>query len=83
MKIQFYFGVMSSNKTLNLLTMSYNYKQRGKKPVLIRPKLDTRTTEVKSRVGLSETADFTIKSDIDKNLYVILYKQRNYRAVLF
>lgn len=68
MKIIYYFGVMNSNKTLNLLTMSYNYKQRGKKPVLIRPKLDTRTTEVKSRVGLSEPADYTIKSDTDKKL---------------
>ena len=68
MKIQFYFGAMSSNKTLNLLTMSYNYQQRGKKPVLIRPELDTRTSEVKSRVGLSEAADFTIKSDIDEKL---------------
>ena len=48
--------------------MSYNYKQRGKKPVIIRPKLDTRTSEVKSRVGLSEAADFTIKSDIDEKL---------------
>lgn len=67
MKIQFYFGVMSSNKTLNLLTLSYNYKQRGKKAIIIRPKLDTRTNEVKSRVGLSEAADFTIKSDIDAN----------------
>ena len=46
--------------------MSYNYKQRGKKPVVIRPALDTRTSEVKSRVGLSEAADFTIKGDIDE-----------------
>lgn len=68
MKIIYYFGVMNSNKTLNLLTMSYNYKQRNKKPVLLRPELDTRTTEVKSRVGLSEAADFTIKSDIDETL---------------
>ena len=60
MKIIYYFGVMNSNKTLNLLTMSYNYKQRNKKPVLLRPELDTRTSEVKSRVGLSEAADFTI-----------------------
>ena len=66
MKIIYYFGVMNSNKTLNLLTMSYNYKQRGKKPVVIRPALDTRTSEVKSRVGLSEAADFTIKGDIDE-----------------
>ena len=68
MKIIYYFGVMHSNKTLNLLTMSYNYKQRNKKPVLLRPELDTRTNEVKSRVGLSEAADFTIKSDIDEKL---------------
>ena len=68
MKIIYYFGVMNSNKTLSLLTMSYNYKQRNKKPVLLRPELDTRTTEVKSRVGLSEAADFTIKSDIDEKL---------------
>ena len=66
MKIIYYFGVMNSNKTLNLLTMSYNYKQRNKKPVLLRPELDTRTNEVKSRVGLSEPADFTIKGDIDE-----------------
>ena len=68
MKITYYFGVMSSNKTLNLLTMSYNYKQRGKKAIIIRPALDSRTSEVKSRVGLSEAADFTIKSDIDEKL---------------
>ena len=68
MKIIYYFGVMNSNKTLNLLTMSYNYKQRNKKPVLLRPELDTRTSEVKSRVGLSEAADFTIKGNIDEKI---------------
>ena len=51
MGIYYYYGVMGSNKTLKLLTMAYNYTKVGRKAVIIRPAIDTRTAYVESRIG--------------------------------
>ena len=50
MGIYYYYGVMGSNKTLKLLTMAYNYAKVGRKAVIIRPAIDTRTAYVESRI---------------------------------
>lgn len=60
MKLYFYYGVMGSSKTANALMKKFNFEERGKKVVLLKPSLDTRNgrTLIKSRVGLSSEAIF-------------------------
>ena len=41
-KLYFRYGAMGSSKTANALMVAYNYKERGKKVLLAKPKLDTR-----------------------------------------
>ena len=46
---------MGSSKTANALMVAYNYKERGKRALLAKPKLDTREIGVMhSRIGLEE-----------------------------
>ena len=56
-KLYFRHGTVSSAKTLNLLAVSHNYKQQGKKVILLKPLLDDRfgANEIKSRAGLNQT----------------------------
>ena len=60
-KLYFRYGVVSSAKTLNLLATLHNYEQQGKKAILIKPALDTRSECVESRAGLSHKADIIFK----------------------
>lgn len=58
MKLYFYYGVMGSSKTANALMKKFSFEERGKKVLLLKPSLDTRSgkTIIKSRVGLSSEA---------------------------
>ena len=53
-KLYFYYGVVGSSKTANALMVHYNYHERGKKALLVKPDLDQRDGEyiLKSRIGL-------------------------------
>lgn len=61
-KLYFRYGVVSSSKTLNLLTVAHNYKKQGKKCIVMKPAIDTRfgAVVVKSRAGLEMEADVII-----------------------
>lgn len=54
-KLYFRHGAMGSSKTANALMVEYNYRERGKKALLVKPKLDNRDGDalMKSRAGLS------------------------------
>lgn len=58
-KLYFRYGTVNSAKTLNLLAVAHNYKQQGKRALLIKPALDTRWGQefITARAGLRETAD--------------------------
>jgi len=73
-KLYFRHGAVGSAKTLNLLAIAHNYRQQGKKILLLKPQLDVRFGElnIKSRAGLEFPADilvdaFTNLLDIDYN----------------
>lgn len=53
-KLYFRYGAMGSSKSANALMVEYNYRERGKNALLVKPKLDTRDKEacVSSRIGL-------------------------------
>lgn len=59
-KLYFRHGAMGSSKTANALMVAYNYYERGKKALLIKPKLDDRDGVgiIKSRMGLSQECGF-------------------------
>lgn len=64
-RIYFNYGVMKSSKTANMLMVYHNYLEKGVKPILVKPEIDTRSghDEIASRVGLSEKADFVWVKD--------------------
>ena len=53
-KISFRYGAMGSSKTANALMIKYNFEEKGKKAILLKPKLENRdgATKIKSRIGL-------------------------------
>ncbi len=64
-KLYFRYGTVSSAKTLNLLAVVHNYKQKNQKALLVKPKIDERfgADIVKSRAGLEQRADFLMSDD--------------------
>ena len=59
-KISFRYGAMGSSKTANMLMIQYNFKEKGKKAIILKPKLDNRdgVHRIKSRIGLSANCIF-------------------------
>ncbi len=64
-KLYFRYGAMGSSKTANAIMVWYNYAERGKKALLLKPALDTRdgTYCIESRSGLR--ASCTLMDDLD------------------
>lgn len=61
-KLYFRYGTVGSAKTLNLLAVAHNYRQQGKKVLLMKPDFDVRfgKERIKSRAGLEMQADLLI-----------------------
>lgn len=59
-KLYFRYGAMGSSKTANALMVDYNYEERGKRPLLVKPRLDNRDGNcvIRSRMGLSKECGF-------------------------
>lgn len=55
-KLYFRYGAMGSSKTANALMVEYNYYERGKRALLVKPRLDSRDGDrmIRSRMGLSK-----------------------------
>lgn len=88
-KLYFRHGTMSSAKTLNLLAVAHNYRQQGKKVLLIKPRLDTRfsAASIASRAGLEAIADLLVdpESKLDpsqfENLDCVLVDEAQFLSV--
>ena len=73
-KLYFRYGAMGSSKTANALMVAYNYHERGKLPLLAKPKTDTREIGViHSRIGLEQPCfaveDLVVMPDDDLKKY--------------
>ncbi|SDF76588.1 thymidine kinase [Marvinbryantia formatexigens] len=73
-KLYFRHGAMGSSKTANALMVAYNYYERGKEALLVKPKLDTRDAGViRSRMGLEQKCsyveDLLVMSDEEISCY--------------
>lgn len=64
-KLYFRYGTVGSAKTLNLLAVAHNYRQQGKKVLLLKPALDVRwgRESIVSRAGLTQQADILVEPD--------------------
>lgn len=64
-KLYFRYGTMGSAKTMNLLAVAHNYRQQGKRVLILKPLLDNRfgETSVRSRAGLEQKADLLLSAD--------------------
>ena len=73
-KLYFYYSAMNAGKSTNLLQAAYNYKERGLKPLLLTPQLDTRSGvgKIGSRIGLAADA---IAFSQTESLYEICLKE--------
>lgn len=57
-KLYFYYSAMNAGKSTTLLQAAYNYQERGLRPLLMTPELDTRDSVgiIRSRIGLERQA---------------------------
>lgn len=68
-KLYFRYGAVGSAKTLNLVAVAHNYRQQGKRVVLIKPAFDNRFGEriIRSRSGLAVEADILVGTETRLN----------------
>lgn len=59
-KLYFRYGAMGSSKTANALMVRYNYLERGRQVLLLKPKIDSRDGEkvIRSRMGLEAPCEY-------------------------
>lgn len=70
-KLYFRYGAMSSGKTLDLLKVYYNYKEKGMSTLVLKPLVDTKgDSDVISRVGSRLRVNYLV--DDDDNIYDIV-----------
>ncbi len=57
-KLYFYYSAMNAGKSTTLLQAAWNYQERGMRPMLLTPQLDTRDGigTIASRIGLKAAA---------------------------
>ncbi len=67
-KLYFRYGAMGSSKTANAIMVKYNYWERGKNAILLKPSVDTRdgTHRIWSRCGLED--ECIVMDDLDMEL---------------
>lgn len=73
-KLYFRYGAMSSGKTLDLLKVYYNYKEKGMSTLVLKPLIDTKgDSDVISRVGSRLRVNYLV--DDDDNIYDIVQNE--------
>lgn len=76
-KLIFRYGAMGSSKTANALMVRYNYIERGKKVVFLKPKCEDRdgTEKIRSRIGIEADCEFVEE-------FLLAYSGEAYDAVI-
>lgn len=71
MKLYYFYGTMSSAKSLNLLAKAHQFEQAGSRIMIAKPSLDTRDKGViRSRVGLERECELIHEyTDIEDLVY--------------
>lgn len=67
-KLYFRYGAMNCGKSTSLLQVAYNYKERGMKVIIMKPKTDTKGGDkIVSRLGLTKSVDMLVENT--ENIY--------------
>lgn len=74
--LRFIYGVMGSSKSAQALITRYNYIQNKFNVILIKPATDTRTNNIKSRIGL-EADCTTFNANDNLKTFLFNYCQDN------
>lgn len=70
MKLYYRYAAMNSGKSSQLLQVAHNYQERGQNVLLLKPAIDTRTTDtIGSRVGLSKPC---VLIGTDENIGILI-----------
>ena len=73
-KLYFFYGAMNSGKTTRILQCAYNYEEQGMKPIIMKPKIDTKGEGyIVSRIGSKRKVDYLIESKV--NVYDIIVEK--------
>jgi len=65
-KLYFRYGAMNCGKSTNLMQVAYNYKERGMKSIIIKPKIDTKGADsVVSRLGINKKIDMLVANKMN------------------
>lgn len=73
-KLYFFYGAMNSGKTTRIVQCAYNYEERGMKPIIMKPKVDTKGNEyIVSRIGAKRKVDYLIPKD--ENIYDLIVEK--------
>lgn len=63
-KFHFRYGAMNAGKSTILLQTAYNYEEKGKKVVVLKPSVDTKGDEkIVSRIGLERKVDYLVSDN--------------------
>ena len=74
-KLYFRYGAMNCGKTTLLLQTAYNYEERGMKPLIFKPLIDTKGDKsVVSRLGLNRRIDYTLSPEDEVSSYLDIEK---------
>lgn len=76
-KLLFRYGAMGSSKTANALMVKYNYEEKGKKVVMLKPLCESRDGEkvVRSRIGLQTECEYV-------ETFLERYNNEHYDAII-
>lgn len=76
-KLIFRYGAMGSSKTANALMVKYNYEEKGKKVIMLKPMCENRDGKkiIKSRIGLQTDCEF-VETFLDH------YDNEHYDAII-
>ena len=69
-RLFFRYGAMGCGKTAQLLTVAFNYQEKGMMPVVMKPKIDTKAGEkLQTRIGIERDIDYLIDKKNNKMIY--------------
>lgn len=82
-KLYFRYGAMGCSKTANALMVAFNYEEKGLKPLVLKPRIDTREGGkiIKSRIGLSRPC-FWVDECIKENYNVTYEFVKDYDVII-
>lgn len=82
-KLYFRYGAMNCGKSTAIIQVAYNYEEKGKRILLMKPSIDTKGNDtVNNRSGLSRQVDYLIKPEDRIINYILPETEKGIDAIL-